>query len=60
MSEDYVALMLIPETEWKCPERSTYTVFLKFESYIYKTHFQKFTLGCNFSWIYKHKDKKKS
>ena len=40
-------------------EEQLYTVFLKFDFYIYiiKTHSQKFIIDCDVSWIYKHKDK---
>ena len=57
MPESYNLLMPIPETDLQCSKRNTYTVFLKFEFYIIKTHSQKFILDCNVSWIYKHKGK---
>ena len=57
MLESYNLLMPIPETDQQCPKSNIYTVFLKFEVYIIKTHPQKFILDCNVSWIYKHKDK---
>ena len=59
MPESYNVLMPIPETEQQCPKRNTYNAFLKFESYIIKTYYQKFTLDV--SWIYKqYKDKQQS
>ena len=57
MPESYNLLMPIPETDQQYPKSNIYTVFLKFELYIIKTHPQKFILDCNVSWIYKHKDK---
>ena len=57
MPESYNLLMSITETDYQCPKRNTYTVFLKFEFSIIKTHSQKFILDCNVSLIYKHKDK---
>ena len=49
--------MPIPKIDEKFPKKNPYTVFLKLELYIIKTHSLKFFLDYNTSWIYEHKVK---